>query len=180
LLAILLASPDPRKIKLWREGLTDWKNAGELPEIDVKLPPPSPSSQARQKRTAAVAFGEAEIVARLYRRLVLLVGVQLFLGSLASLPDGRNSSDLAAAVALFAFIFIVVGFIALLVTSYKLTQHLGFGSPVARVICMCIPLLNLLTLFGIVSNANAWCKRNGITVGFFGPTRESLERLRLS
>ena len=127
---------------------------------------------AREKAALPVSFGEVERVARLYQRLVLLVGLQWLLGFLVRLPD-------ATALALIAFVLGIGVFIAMAVTSYKLVKQLGSGSPVLRSIGMCIPLVNIFVLLGISSSAQAWCKRYGVAVGFFGPTRESLERLRL-
>lgn len=178
LLIVLLAAPDSRRVKVWREGMPDWKEAAEIPEVNAKLPPPGPSLPAREKGKSSVTFGEAERVARLYRRLVLLVGVQFMLGVLVNIPDRQNPSDAGFVVALAALVGILCVFIGLLVTSYKLMTHLGSRSPVLRAIGMCIPLANLFVLSAINSNAQAWCKRYGITVGFLGPTRESLERLR--
>jgi hypothetical protein len=127
--------------------------------------------RAREKGTSPVSLGEAERVARLYQRLVLLAGLQLLLIFLGRLSD-------ANAFALLGFVLQIGVFIALLVTSYKLIKQLGSGSPALRSIGMCLPVVNLFVLSGISSSAQAWCKRYGITVGFFGPTRESLERLR--
>ncbi len=178
LLTILLAAPDSRKVKVWREGLPDWKDAAEIPEISAKLQPPGPSLPPRDKGTSPVTFAEAERVARLYRRLVLLVGVQFIAGVLVRPPDDQNPSAVAVVVWLAVLLWILGGFVALLMTPYRLVTQLGSNSPVLWAIGMCIPLINAFVLLAINSNAQAWCKRYGITVGFLGPARESLERLR--
>jgi len=178
LLTILLATPDPRIIKVWREGMGDWQNAGAVPEISAKLPPPGPSLQARVKHAPSISFSEANLVAHLYRRLIVLVGLQLLLGLLVRIPDEQHPSDAAILVALVAFVGILVLFVALLLTSYKLVKGLRSRSPALTSIGMCIPLLNLFVLRGISKEAQAWCKKYGIDVGFFGPTKDSLERLR--
>lgn len=125
----------------------------------------------REEGTSRIGFREAELVTRLYRRLVLLIGFQFLLGFLVPLSDGT-------AFILVAFVFVIGVLIALLVTSYKLVKQLGSGSPVLRCIGMAIPLVNIFVLLGISSVAQAWCKRHGIAVGFLGPTRGSLESLR--
>ena len=40
LLGRLFAMPNPHGVLVWREGQGDWKEAGSVPEISSRLPPP--------------------------------------------------------------------------------------------------------------------------------------------
>ena len=117
----------------------------------------------------STAIEDAAPVARLYRRLVLLVGCQILIsfgGTMleATLPDG-----VAALIALLALAAQLAIVVLMVVTGYGLTKRLGAGVPVLWAIGMLIPLLNILVLLAISSKANAWCKARGIPVGLLGP-----------
>jgi hypothetical protein len=43
---------------------------------------------------------------------------------------------------------------------------------------MFLPCINIIGLLVLSSKAQAWCRQYGIKVGFFGPTKESIEELR--
>ena len=177
LVGVLLADPDPRNARVWREGLSDWQAAGSVPEISDKLPPSEPSIQRSNDANRPVPFAEAEAIAQLYRRLVLLVGLQILL-SLFQLP-GKISPPLGSGTLALAVSFALIGLlVAIVVTAYKLTRHLGESLPILWAIAMFIPCLNLIGLLVISSKAQAWCRRYGIKVGFFGPTKASIEELR--
>lgn len=149
-----------------------------LPVSDIVQAPASvmPSARLVSARAAgapSVAFSEVNAVARLYRWLILLVGSQWVLGFLIRFLSGESDTAVLVVVALFVAVLI-----GLMVTSYKLTRRLGSGSPTWRALTMWIPFGNLGVLRTISNEAQTWCKRYGIDVGFFGPTKESLERLR--
>lgn len=184
LLTALLATPEPRLTRVWREGLPDWERAGALPEFQGKLPPRATSISARDddRELGAMAQpkqveSEARAVASLYRRLVLLIGCQLLIGIVVRLIDQQNPSDVEAIIGLIGLVcaLVVVGLIVF--TAYRLMKELRSGAPILWALAMFIPLLNILFLLAISSKAQAWCKQHGIAVGFFGPTRESLDRL---
>jgi hypothetical protein len=184
LVTALLATPEPRLTKVWREGLSDWERAGGLPELKGKLPPRATSTSSPPDDRELPATGQptqvgsqARAVASLYRRLVLLIGVQLIIGIGVKLIDQEHPSDLEAIIGLIGFLcaLVVVGLIV--VTAYRLMKELGSGAPILWALAMFIPLLNILFLLAISSKAQAWCKERGIAVGFLGPTRESLDRL---
>src|SRR5262245_43377489 len=83
LLRGLLELPNPRLVKVWREGLSDWVDAALVPEIAGKLPPAMPgTSFSDRDRVVRVVEDSVEAVARDYRTLVLLVGLQILLGVL--------------------------------------------------------------------------------------------------
>jgi len=178
LLVVLLATPDGQQLKIWREGMTGWTIAEEVPEIRAKLPPPNPSQTSPGSAVPSVTFSAIERAAGLYRRPIALVGVQLILWLFVGLPDNQNPSDAAIAVALAALLGVFGVFIGILITSYAWMKQLGSKSPLLLTIGMCIPLVNLLVLAAISSKAQAWFARSGVTVGFMGPKKASLERLR--
>jgi uncharacterized protein DUF4339 len=170
LVKVLLASSQPRQIKIWREGLADWQDAGVVPEVLAKLPPPVPVVTANESQTASSTVTKADTVARLYRRLVALVGAQYLLPPLLlafAAPWVEDESMLAGLVV--AFLFGVFGWIV--TTSYSLMRAVESNSAILRTLGMFVPLVNLFVLLGISSETNSWCKQHGIKVGFFGPSR---------
>lgn len=181
LLRVLLAASEPGKVKVWREGLPHWEDAGAVPEVSSKLPPSLPYVPVHDSTAQRVTFVEAETLARLYRKLVSLFGAQYvlspFLVFVLSLGV-ETSSGVGTFMVLLALAGIIGIFVWLLVTSYKLMGRVGSKTPILWVVGMCVPLVNLLVLAQISSHAAAWCRRHGIKVGFFGPSKESLEQLR--
>lgn len=170
LIRALLAGPGPRGVPVWHEGMTGWQAAGSIPEIREWLPPPVPSSP--------VPLADAEAIAKLYRRLVLLIGLQILLG-FVQVPMSETVPSPAVsflAVAVFLVLLGVVG--ATVVTTYKLAGHLGGGAPLAWAIAMFLPCINIIVLLVLSSKAQAWCQRYGIKVGLLGPTKQSIEELR--
>ena len=120
----------------------------------------------------------AETIARLYRRLVLLVGLELLLGvgRLQTVVFDRSITALA-----ISLVFVVAALgasVATAVTAYQLTRHLGEGLPILWAIAMFIPCINIITLLVISSRAQSWCRQHGIKVGLLGPTKQSIEDLR--
>lgn len=168
LVKALLASPDPRRVPVWHEGMTGWQEAGSVPEIRDWLPPPMPSS---------VPLDDAEAIAKLYRRLVLLVGLQLLVGFLR-VPFIAAAPSQAALVAGVTALILLGVLVATAVTAYKLAGHLGGGAALAWAIAMFLPCINIIVLLVLSSKAQAWCHRYGIKVGLLGPTKQSIEELR--
>lgn len=167
LVAALITVPEPRRAHVWREGLANWERAGALPELGSKLPP---QIQPHPDAPLPVSPDEEEEfdVALRYRRLVLLVGVQL-LSQLPRLFVEDPPSDLQMILVLVGM---VSGFIASLVaavTAYQLSRDLNSGMPILWAIGMFVPLINILLLLVISSRAQNWCKERGIPVGFLGP-----------
>jgi len=176
LVGALLANPDPRSAHVWREGLSEWQAAGSIPEISEKLPPADSSIRRGNDANPPVSFAEATTIAQLYRSLVLLVGLQILLGFFRLPVDISVSTESGASlVALFALIVILV---AIAFTAHKLTQYLGERSPLLWALAMFLPCINVIGLLAISSKAQIWCRRHGIKVGFFGPTKASIEALR--
>ena len=173
LIRLLSALPDPWNVRIWHEGMADWQAAGTVSEIASGLPPARPGSPGSVLGPSF--FTEAEAIARHYRQLVLLVGVQLLAGYFR-LPSQRQStpSVLSAVASLVLFCILI----ALAVTAYKLTQLLGSKVPIVWAIVMFIPCVNILGLLALSSKAQAWCRQYGVKVGFFGPTKASIEELR--
>jgi hypothetical protein len=174
LIRLLSAGPDPWRVRVWRDGMADWQEAGAVPEINSRLPPPPPGVSPGSAPGPSF-FTDAEAIARYYRQLVLLVGVQLLAGYFR-LPSQRQSTpSVLAMVASWVLICILI---ALAFTAYKLTQHLGSKVPIVWAIVMFIPCVNILGLLVLSSKAQTWCRQYGVKVGFFGPTKASIEELR--
>ena len=167
----LRMAPAPHLVAVWREGMGEWRAAGSVPEISQRLPP-APPVQGIGPWPAPL--DDAEAIAKLYRRLVLLVGAQLLVGFFYQMQPGPEASILAVILSL-----VVLGLsVALVVTSYRLARYLGAGAPVLWGVAMFIPCVNILVLLVLSSKAQAWCQRYGIKVGFLGPTKESIEEVR--
>lgn len=120
---------------------------------------------------------DAEVIAHLYRRLVLLVGLQIFL-SFARLPAVLASAPVAMAWLLLSLLGLLGVTAALVVTAYKLADHLKAGPPILWAIAMFLPCISIIALLALSSQAQSWCRRYGIKVGLLGPTKESIEELR--
>jgi hypothetical protein len=149
-----------------------------LPEISGKLPLPGPPTSGVPAQGGLVTFADAEVVARLYRRLVLLVGLQLIVAFGLNIAGEVPGPDVGMLLVLVLFICAVVADIVLVVTAYRLMAHLGSGVPTLWAVAMFFPLVNVLVLLAISSRAQTWCRRYGIKVGLLGPTKQSLEELR--
>jgi hypothetical protein len=156
------------------EGIDDYTDEGqtairaEWHRRGLVVPP---------KRLAT--FDEAERVARLYRRFVLLIAVQwipLFL-LVAGPPRGSVVAGEASLVLLGAFGFALV---MTPITGYRLLKRLEVDSPGRLAGLMYWPLFSLFSLFVIAGQARQWGQRRGVAMGVAGPTRHALERLRQS
>jgi hypothetical protein len=148
--------------------MADWQEEGSVPEIREPLPP-QPSGLA--------IVENAETIARLYRRLVLLVGTQILLGVLQLPLAPMRVPGVGLLLALFPFALLGV-LVATAVTAYQLTGAMGSGPPIVWAIAMFLPCANIIVLLVLSSKAQSWCKRYGVKVGLLGPTRESIEELR--
>jgi hypothetical protein len=178
LIRTLLEAPVPHRALVWHEGLADWQEAGSIPEIRGSLPPPGPSLSPGGSAISPVPFADAEAIARLYRRLVLLVGLQILISVPQILLQEATPSTGVGLVALAVLLLLIGILVAMVITTYKLARLLGAGLPILWAIAMFIPCLNLLTLLVLSSKAQAWCQQYGIKVGLLGPTKESIEEVR--
>jgi len=170
LVQALVAIPDPRGVYVWHAGMADWQQAGALPELAGRLPPP-----LYRDPLASVPFVDAEAIAKYYRRLVLLVGIEIVAQiPLVVAPISGVGTGIRALLGLGLIVLLVM----MSVTAYKLTQHMGSGLPILWAISMFIPCWNVLALLLLSSKAQSWCQRYGIKVGFFGPTQESIDELK--
>jgi uncharacterized protein DUF4339 len=178
LVRALSATPEPRRALVWREGLAEWQEAGTLPELADNLPPPTTSvAPGSYPPPEPVPFEDAENLARLYRRLVLLVGLQI-LGGFFLLPSQLEPVQPPSALAVLINLVLLVVVALTVVTAYKLTQTMRSGLPVLWAIAMLVPCVNIISLLALSSKAQTWCRRYGIKVGLLGPTKESIEEVR--
>jgi hypothetical protein len=176
-LAAVLAAPDPRRILVWHVGLAGWMEAGSVPELSQHLPPPLLTSPLQQSPYRLVPVEEAEGIARLYRRLVLLVGLQILL-AFAQIPMDMVPAEQKPLAGMVTLGVLLVVLVAMAVTAYQLTLLLDAGSPLGWAIAMFLPCINVVVLLVLSAKAQTWCQRYGIKVGFFGPTKGSIEALR--
>jgi hypothetical protein len=175
LVRLLSAGPDPRRVRVWREGMPDWQEAGAVPEIGGRFPPARPGVPAGNAALGPSFFTDAEAIALNYRRLVLLVGLQLLVGFFGMPNRQQGIPNVLAAVTSLILLLTVV---AIAVTAYRLTRHLGSTVPILWAILMFLPCVNILGLLALSAKAQAWCRQHGVTVGFLGPTKESIEELK--
>lgn len=166
----------PHRVHVWRQGLADWHAAGSMPEIRDRLPPPQLPTRSGPDASRSLPLADAEAIAKLYRRLVLLVGLQLLLGLLqVPLEQAAPSALLLPFLISLALIGTLV---TISVTTYKLTRYLGESLPILWAVAMFIPCANIFGLLVISSKAQTWCKQYGIKVGLLGPTKKSIEEVR--
>src|SRR5689334_440355 len=133
LVRLISAAPDPRRVAIWREGMADWQEAGTVPEVGSRLPPPRPGIDPGHPALAPSFFTDAEAIALNYRRLVLLVGFQLLLAFLQMPDRQRTEPSLLAGV---KSLFLLITVVAIAVTAYRLTRHLGSSVPILWAILM--------------------------------------------
>jgi hypothetical protein len=175
LVRALSAMPDPRRVRIWREGMSDWQEADTVPEVGSRLPPARLESPPAGAALAPGFFTEAEAIALNYRRLVLLVGLQILVGFL-QVPSRQLST--AGVLSIVMSLILIFTLVAIAVTAYRLSRHLGSTVPILWAILMFVPCVNIIGLLALSSKSQAWCRQYGVTVGFLGPTKESIEELR--
>jgi hypothetical protein len=195
LLDILRASPDPRLVLVWREGMSNWDRAGAQPELAPHLPvrerrgvvvPSIPAEQAEPAEPAepAEAAGptareapaaperagdDVRAVAMFYRRLVLLIGANVLLTFTrrGMLPAVPFGGEL-----LFGATWVIFSaalFVLVVHTTYKLAEGIGLPVPLAWVLATMIPFVTLVVLLVISYKARTWCERHGLEMGLLGP-----------
>ncbi|HET9227287.1 MAG TPA: DUF4339 domain-containing protein [Thermoanaerobaculia bacterium] len=171
LVSAVLSAPAPHRVPVWNEGMAQWGSAGQVSEISQRLPP-APAGGGW-----SAPLEDAEAIAKHYRRLVLLVGAQLLLSGYFQ-GQGPEMSQGEAVLALILLPVLLGVTVYLVSTAYRLARYLDAGVPVLWAVAMFIPCLNIIMLLVLSSKAQAWCRQYGIKVGFFGPTKESIEEVR--
>src|SRR5204863_2127243 len=156
--------------------MANWEPAGNVAELAGKLPPRLPSNRyavspavAAMPLDAPTSMEDAAPVARLYRRLVLLVGCQILISIGGGIISATQPPEVAALISLVALAVQLVIVVMMVVTGYGLTKKLDAGIPVLWAIGMLLPLLNIIVLLAISSKATAWCTARGIRVGLLVP-----------
>ena len=128
----------------------------------------------------SVAF-QAERIAVLYRRVVLMVGAQLLGGFLGRTLGAGAQAGESPALGILSLLVLLAAFaagVANAVFTYQLMGELGASVPWLWAIGIFIPCLSIIVLLVLSSRAQAWCKEHGIKVGLLGPTKESIEQLK--
>jgi hypothetical protein len=131
--------------------------------------------------TVPAAALQAERIAILYRRIVLLVGGQLaanFLGQALAISAQPANAPVLAYLGLAALVGSLVAHVMCAIASYQLMRELGSPVPWLWAIAILVPCVSILLLLVVSLRTQAWCRERGIRVGLVGPTRESIERLK--
>jgi GYF domain 2 len=175
LLDVLRASPDPRLVLVWRDGMANWERAGAQPEFDPHLParprhdsvPPIPAEPPPV--AASQPPDDVLAVAMFYRRLILLIGAHVLLtltrgAAVRVLPHGAELLLGGVWVLCAAALFILV-----VHTTYKLAEGMRLPAPLAWVLGTMIPFVTLVVLLAISYKARTWCQRHGLEMGLLGP-----------
>ena len=150
----------------------------KLRELDAKAQLARETIARSNDGIEAVSLARVEAVARLYRRLVLQVGLQILLSIFLQLPGEMLLAQGVVWLALVASLILLVLLVWIIITAYGLAKQLGESLPVLWAILMFLPCLNIITLLVLSSRSQAWCRRYGIRVGLLGPTKESIEEVR--
>jgi hypothetical protein len=133
--------------------------------------------------TTLAAALQAERVAVLYRRLVVLVGAQLpgsclgqgLMGAVAAQEGAQIVAMILSLLVLLAALAITVG---CAVTAYQLTREMGSSVAWLWAVGMLAPCVSVIVLLALSQVAQSWCRERGIKVGLLGPTKESIEELK--
>ena len=199
--AALLAAPDPRRVLVWCDGMSDWAEAATLAELSPGLPPQMPRPRVpvagrairlRSRRSfpphpphfppAHLAQGQAHPGDR-DRRPALP----------AARRSGRQSAAGGLRVAMATAMLeptlaglAVLATLGVAIVPSSRSRSRPTGSPTASALacrccghwrCSCLASTSSGCLI-LSSQAQAWCQRHHIEVGFLGPTQASLDRLR--
>jgi hypothetical protein len=123
-----------------------------------------------------VTYEEAKSLARIYRRFLLLVGLQCtpiaFL-----LAREVPPSPLLGTILLGLLVGFVVAFFLTPHTGRQLLAKLEVDAPGRSSVLMHWPIFSLFSLRAIAGYARRWGRRRGVEMGIAGPTREALDSL---
>ncbi len=152
----------------------------KLREIDAKAQLAREVIAKSNAEVETVPLSRIEAVARLYKRLVPLVGLQIVVGlfRIPQMSDDASPSQEAGPLAFVTSLVLLSLLVWISITAYGLTRQLGGGLPILWAIAMFFPCLNIIAFLALSSTSRAWCQRYGIKVGLFGPTEESIEEIR--
>lgn len=174
LIRALVAHANPRTVRVWREGLDDWQQAGEVSEVARKLPPEGPvvAGKDASGRPDQVPLHEVARIAALYRTLVALAGFMLAWGAL-----GGATPSASTPWAVLQFIVLVGSLVAAGVATYRLLIAVGDEQALGWGFGASLPWVGIIVM-GVASwKAHSWCVRHGVPVGILGPTRKGLNDL---
>lgn len=150
----------------------------KLRQVDANAQSAREAISKSDAEDKSVPFSRVEAVAQLYRRLVLLVGLHILVG-IVQIPGKMFTGRGAGLYELLVSLISLAILVWIAITAYKLAKQLGSKLPIVWAILMFLPCLNIIFLLVISSNSQSWCRRYGIKVGLLGPTRESIEEIRL-
>ena len=121
-------------------------------------------------------------VGKAFRGLLICFGLQQAAALLSNLLPAADQMARGGGAALYlllglAFLVtIVVSSIMTCVQMYRLASGMGSKSPLAWVLGMLLPVVSLLCLLAINSQATTWLQQRGLKVGLLGPSDADLDR----
>lgn len=125
-----------------------------------------------------ITFREAAHVATLYRRFAAVVAGQWLSLIVMIFVTPLLSRSAGSILALLCLVVFLMSLIVVPMTGYRLLKCVEVESPGRLAVLMRMPLFSLLALMGMRSFTQRWSKDYGVDMGFLGPTKESLARLR--
>ena len=113
-----------------------------------------------------------------YRRLVILVGLQLLVGALSNgLLAGAETATERIVLSLVVLLAALGLAVVQAFHGYWVAQLLGASAPAVWAVGMFVPVLNIAVLLSLSGKAQAACKRHGVRVGFLGPHKLDIANL---
>jgi hypothetical protein len=142
------------------------------------MPRPQPPAGAVQ-----VDVAQVEAVAENFRKIVVWFGLgqllaPLIMWTVAPAIESAGYQPLAGVFGVICQLSILAATITMVVYVYHLTEAMGSSAPWAWVVAMFLPCVNVIALLALSSNAQTWCRVNGIPVGLLGPSKAAIEQLR--
>ena len=185
---------------VWKEGMADWQPvAAILPGTGTAAVQCSvckqvfPSDQVLQIGGQAVCAGckptfvqgmrEGAMgvrdnslyeIAKGQRKVLVCFGL-LLMFNLGQVAIGAVAPPAVLIFTLGSLVMMIFSVIAV----YRLAKALGYTA-IIYAIAMIIPCINLITLLVVVSRATQRLKAGGVKVGLLGPSKQTIESLRVS
>jgi predicted Ser/Thr protein kinase len=175
LVRALVTLPDPRRARVWREGMADWTEAGTVPGLKLALPPALeggglPGTPTGPHGSFDAAADPAE-VRRLYRQLLSLLGVEVLAWIIPVVPSGTallpESLNLLQGGVFFTTSLMLL--VAIPMTAHRLARRMSSPSPGLWAAAMTFPCTNILFAVGLGIRMEQWCREHGVSAGLLGP-----------
>jgi hypothetical protein len=118
-------------------------------------------------------------IAKSQKELLKLILIQIIAAIIIRIIAyiGRNANLFLSILALLLFVTTLIIGVMLIIGVYKFAAALG-KFPILCAILMIFPLISLITLLYLSSNANKVLQSNNIFVGLLGISNDDLEKLK--